>query len=226
MEFDFYIESIIKIILGAVCGAILGFERKKHNKVIGMRTLVLICVSSTLLSLLSYYMASFNILDFAQKGDPTRIAAGVISGIGFLGGGAIMKQGLNIEGLTSAAIIWAASSFGLAIGAGLYIQVGIALITILFGLNILEKVEAKWFPAEKTKSLHVCFEDEYIDMEKFRATIKSYGLIIIDTNISRIISTKQLILHCLIKSPKSYDFFMLIDSLKEIGTLSEFSITN
>lgn len=226
MELDFLTESIIKVAAGAVCGGLLGLERKSHNQVIGMRTLILICVSSTLLSILSVYMAKAEGFIATVKGDPTRIAAGVVSGIGFLGGGAIMKQGLNIKGLTSAAIIWTASAFGLAIGAGLYIQVGIALAMVLFLLMRLEKLETKWFPAEKTKSLHLCFENDSLDMEKLRKTITTHGLIVADMNMSRIIKTKQIILHYLVKSPTEYDFSALIKSLEELGNLSEFSITD
>lgn len=217
-EAGFLLESIIKILAGALCGALLGFERKSHNRAIGMRTLILICVSSTLLSELSAYMAS------AGRGDPARLATGVISGIGFLGGGAIMKQGMNIKGLTSAAIIWTAASFGLAIGAGLYVQAAIALVLTLFLLVFLERLEAKWFPAQKTKMLRLRFENESLDMKGLKNAVQSYGLIIIDMNISRIIPEKQIIVRYLVKAPKEDDFSVLIESLKSVGTLSEFSI--
>lgn len=219
-EAGFLFESIIKILAGALCGALLGFERKSHNRAIGMRTLILICVSSTLLSELSVRMA------LAGRGDPARIAAGVISGIGFLGGGAIMKQGMNIKGLTSAAIIWTAASFGLAIGAGLYVQVGIALALTLFLLIFLERVEAKWFPAQKNKTLQLCFANEPPDMKKLKEAVHAHGLIIIDMNVSRIISERQTVIRYLVKVPKEDDFSTLIESLKTIGTLSEFSIAD
>ena len=144
MDLDFIEESIIKLLLAVLCGFFLGLERKTHNHAVGLMTLVLICVSSTLLSLLSSFMATATAQIPAGRGDPTRIASGVISGIGFLGGGAIMKTGLNIRGLTSAAVIWTAASMGLAIGAGLYIQVGVALFLVLVLLVGLEKLESKW----------------------------------------------------------------------------------
>ncbi|MGN0729553.1 MgtC/SapB family protein [Treponema sp.] len=226
MELDFLTESIIKVIAGAVCGGLMGLERKTHNQVIGMRTLILICISSTLLSILSVYMARVNEISIPGRGDPTRIAAGVVSGIGFLGGGAIMKQGLNIRGLTSAAIIWTVSAFGLAIGAGLFIQVGIALAMVLLLLMLLEKLESKYFPAERTKSLHLCFENEIVDIKKLRETITSHGLIVADMNMSRIIKTRQLILHYIVKAPIEYDFSHLLSSIEKLGSLSEFSVTD
>ena len=76
MELDFLTESIIKVAAGAVCGGLLGLERKSHNQVIGMRTLILICVSSTLLSILSVYMAKAEGFIAAAKGDPQEAGSG------------------------------------------------------------------------------------------------------------------------------------------------------
>lgn len=226
MGLDFTTECVIKLLAATLCGALLGLERMHHNQVIGMRTLILITVSSALLSILSSYMATASIFMTPERGDPTRIAAGVISGIGFLGGGAIMKQGLNIKGLTSAAIIWTAASFGLAIGAGLYVQVGVALIISLSILIGLEKINIKFFPATRSKSLHLCFENETLDMNKISQTIKKHGMRIADVNTSRAISVKRIILHYSVQAPREDDFDELIADLNKIGTLSEFSITD
>ena len=226
MGLDFTTECVIKLLATTLCGALLGLERMHHNQVIGMRTLILITVSSALLSILSSYMATASIFMTPERGDPTRIAAGVISGIGFLGGGAIMKQGLNIKGLTSAAIIWTAASFGLAIGAGLYVQVGVALIISLSILIGLEKINTKFFPATRSKSLHLCFENETLDMNKISQTIKKHGMKIADVNTSRAISVKRIILHYCVQAPREDNFDELIADLNKIGTLSEFSITD
>lgn len=98
-----YTEYAFRIFLSLIFGSLLGFERKLKKQIAGIRTLVMISVSSTLLSILSMEMSQNSL----SNGDPTRIAAGVITGIGFVGGGAIMKQGLNIKGLTTASIIFA-----------------------------------------------------------------------------------------------------------------------
>ena len=113
---NIYIEYTIRLALSFVCSFILGLERKSHQHIVGIRTLVSMGLSCCLLSILSVYMAETP----AVEGDPTRIAAGVITGIGFLGGGAILKLGLNIRGLTTAAIIFMTSALGMSFGAGLY----------------------------------------------------------------------------------------------------------
>lgn len=226
MDTKFIFECVLKLFLAAVCGFLLGLERKKHNHGLGILTLVLICVSSTLLSLLSSHMASNSDAVIAVRGDPTRIASGVISGIGFLGGGAIMKTGLNIRGLTSAAVIWTSASIGLALGAGLYIQVGVTLALVLVFLMSLENLETKWFPAAKCKTIHICYEDSNLDLKKVRQTISEYKLVIVDMNMSRLLKTNQIFLHYTVKSPAGTTYSSLVEKLKLLGNLSEFSVTD
>ncbi len=222
----FLIENLCKIFLSILCGFILGLERKRHNQVVGMRTLILISVSSTLLGILSYYMADSRLCGISSGGDSSRIAAGVISGIGFLGGGAIMKQGLNIKGLTSAAIIWTTASLGLAIGGGLYIESIFVLFVILILLVALEKLEGKLFPAGNMKNLHLCFETENLDMTKLKEIIKKHKFVIVDMDMSQVLCSKQIILKYSVKAPRENDFSSLIEDLKTVGNLTEFSITD
>ena len=222
MNLQFLIECAVKIFASFLCGFILGIERKSRQQVVGMRTLILISVSSTILSILSIYMAH---ITGVPTGDPTRIVAGVISGIGFLGGGAIMKQGMNIKGLTSAAIIWTASALGLVIGAGLYIQAGISLVVFMLSLVVLEKVEERWFPAEQSKTLHLVYEEDSLDLERIKSIIQSNGIFVKDINISKVMSVKQTILRYTVKTPREVDFMKLSEDLKAAGVLSEFSLT-
>ena len=90
---------LVRLLLSFLAGGIMGLERKLRMRFVGIRTLVLICVSSCVIMLLSLYLSTVG------NGDPARLAAQVVSGIGFLGGGAILREGFNVKGLTSAAII-------------------------------------------------------------------------------------------------------------------------
>ena len=107
------LEMVLRLLLAAVLGAIVGFQRQLVGKPAGARTLGLISVGAATFSVISA-------LSF-PGGDPSRIAAGVVTGIGFLGAGAILHRHGGVEGLTTAATIWAAAGIGLAAGAGLYI---------------------------------------------------------------------------------------------------------
>lgn len=222
LDWKYVAECVIKILASVVCGFVLGVERKSRNHAVGIRTLVLICVSATLLSLLSTYIPSIS----TKNADSTRIIAGVVSGIGFLGGGAIMRQGMNIKGLTSAAIIWTAAALGLALGAGLYIQSAAVLLVVELILVLIEKLEFRLFPAAKTKGLHLYYEDTPVDMSKIRMAIEKNGIKISDLNISRDISRNTLILHYSIKLSGLENFEPLVQELAQIGKLTEFSITD
>lgn len=224
MEFNFWVDSIIKLMVSALCGVLLGFERQKHNKVIGMRTLFLISVSATLLSILSCYMSELNEGSKVFTGDSTRIAAGVISGIGFLGGGAIMKTGLNIKGLTSAAIIWMAASLGLAIGSGLYVPVAFTLFLCLGLLKFLESIELKFFPASREKTLQLFFEKDDVNLEDVRKVLESHGIHVLDANESRVVRTSQIIIRYSVKTPANVEYSGIVEQLKTLGSLSEFSV--
>ena len=139
--------TIFKLFLSLLAGGLVGLNREKHKQPAGFRTHILICLGSTLLMILSIYIPQVY-FDF-KNGDPGRIAAQVVSGIGFLGAGAIIRLGTSIRGLTTAASIWLISAVGLAIGAGLYV---IALITVVFALFTLIILES----AERRTEEHEC----------------------------------------------------------------------
>jgi len=135
-------EIIFKLLLGTLLGGIIGFERQTHGRAAGFRTQLLVCVACVLIMIISesYYAKNAVSPDYMRI-DPTRIAAGAMTGVGFLGAGVILKTGLSIQGLTTAACIWIVSAIGLAIGAGQYLA-GISGFVITFfslwGLRILE----------------------------------------------------------------------------------------
>lgn len=217
---NFLIECLIRLLISFLCGFFLGLERKIRRHAVGIRTLVLISVSSSLLSMLSVFMAEIPQVD----GDPTRIAAGVITGIGFLGGGAILRQGLNIRGLTTAAIIFATAAIGLAVGAGLYVPAVVALLIGLLSLYLMDKVERRYFPAEKTKSLQLKFADSDIDEKAIHALLEEYGLIILDLNIDYSVKKQQVNLSYLLKTPDDLNYVKLVNKLSKINKLEDFSI--
>jgi putative Mg2+ transporter-C (MgtC) family protein len=109
------LEMVLRLLLAAVLGAAIGYQRERAKKPAGLRTHVLIAAGSALFTIASIY-------GFGIEADPSRIAAGVVAGIGFIGAGAIIRrEGGIVEGLTTAATIWAVAAIGLAAGAGLYI---------------------------------------------------------------------------------------------------------
>ncbi len=125
----------MRIIASAVLGGVLGYERERAEKPAGLRTHMIVCVASALMMLLSIHISG---IYAGQWFDPARIAAQVISGMGFLGAGTIIRQGSIVRGLTTAASLWFVAGVGLAIGAGFYFAsiVAVAIVLVLFFVNM------------------------------------------------------------------------------------------
>ncbi|MFH1578144.1 MAG: MgtC/SapB family protein [Candidatus Omnitrophota bacterium] len=138
------VTIIGRLVLAIIAGGMIGFEREVSRRSAGLRTHILVSLSSCFIMLTSLYV--FDIYKESISLDPTRIAAGVITGIGFLGAGAIIRAGEVVKGLTTAATLWLVAAIGLGIGCGFYLAsliTAILAITVLFFLRELERVISK-----------------------------------------------------------------------------------
>jgi len=168
------IDIVIRLCLAFVAGGIIGFERSSRRQVAGLRTHILIAVGAACLMLLSIWLPQlFN------GGDPGRIAAQVVTGMGFLGAGAIIKLGGDVKGLTTAASLWVVAAIGMTIGAGMYVAAIVTEVLVLASLVWLNRIERKIFPDIRTKILEVHYNhfnepDTDITMEIFKSfSVKS-----------------------------------------------------
>ncbi len=122
----------LRILLAAVLGGIIGYERRKADKPVGLRTLVLISTGAALFTVASVYAFG--------DGDPSRVAAGVVAGIGFIGAGAILRRRTGgVEGLTTASVIWVVAAIGLAAGVGLYLIATVTTVIVMLVLLLLRQ---------------------------------------------------------------------------------------
>ena len=136
-------SGIFRLTLAAVLAALIGYDREKQNKAAGIRTNVIVAVISCVIMILSVEVAKFGSSATGVEGDPARLAAQVVSRIGFLGAGTIIKQEDKVEGLTTAASLWGVAGLGLAVGYGLYdISIAAALI-IFISLRIAPSVKRR-----------------------------------------------------------------------------------
>lgn len=142
------VETAVRLIIATVLGGIIGLEREKHKKTAGFRTHALVCLGSALVMIVSIEIYDI----FRSQGgevDPSRIAAQVVSGIGFLGAGAIIRDPKGVQGVTTAAGIWTAAGIGLACGLGQYVPAVVTTLITLVILIVFTKLEKKTFkPAE------------------------------------------------------------------------------
>lgn len=167
-------EIIIRLLLGATIGGIIGFERSTHGRAAGFRTHLLVCVAGVLIMTVSEYYHYLSLWDPSYiRIDPARLAAGAITGVGFLGAGVIVKSGLNVQGLTTAACLWIVSAIGLSIGSGLY-TAGLASFVITYlSLWLLRMVEDK-MPRLSYKVMTIVSEGPG-DEGSIRSAIEKYG---------------------------------------------------
>ena len=141
MVFNFSQEPlnlIIRILIVAAFGGTLGLERDIHGRGAGLRTHLLVSFGAALFMILSTHIAAFGVItpsEFARVTDPGRIAAQIVTGIGFLGAGVIIREGFTVRGLTTAACLWIAAAIGMASGAGLYLIAKTTTVLALFSLG-------------------------------------------------------------------------------------------
>ncbi len=157
-------EYLLRMVLSSICGVIIGFERSKRLKEAGVRTHCMVACGAALMMIVSKYgfadlmSSAGDYLAGSRGADPARIAAGVVSGVSFLGAGVIVRTGTSIKGLTTAAGIWATSAVGLALGAGMYFM-GIAGTVLI----ITEQFLMHWLnignDAYSIQEIKLCFQD-------------------------------------------------------------------
>ena len=169
--------ALVRFLFSFILGALVGLERETHNQPAGLRTHILISIGSTMIMLISIYIPQI-----FPNSDPARMAAQVVSGIGFLGAGAILKYGVDIKGLTTAASIWVIAAVGLAVGAGMYLVSIIGVVIILFALTIMNIFEKRIFKERSLRKIELILKKQYSEhnsfievFEKFDVKINSSG---------------------------------------------------
>src|SRR5882724_8622467 len=174
---DTYAAIALHLVIALAAGGIIGLERSYHGRPAGFRTHALVCLSSSMLMVLTVYQDTwFGSLNLEQANiDPTRMAQGVMTGIGFLGAGVIMKEGLSVRGLTTAASIWITAAIGILAGVGFYAAVACATLLTLGTLSGFRWVEAR-MPTLLHAHHHLRFPREATMPEaELRALLTQHG---------------------------------------------------
>src|SRR5678816_2620151 len=141
-------QMVLRLLAALLAGALIGYERSYHGRPAGFRTHALVCTASSQLMLVTVYESHWvrAVSDLVRL-DPTRMAQGIMTGIGFLGAGVIVKEGLTVRGLTTAASIWTTAAIGILTGIGFYFAAGIGTVATLGTLSVFRWIEGK-MPAE------------------------------------------------------------------------------
>lgn len=163
-------EILLRIVFAIVLGSLIGLERELTNKSAGLRTQIMVCLGACIFTILSIYGFS-TAVSIYPIGDPSRVAAQIITGIGFIGAGTVLRQGLTVTGLTTASTLWIVAAIGMACGCGM---ISIATVSTILAVAILVLIrifEVKIMPhnlkhQKKLKVSFVCRYDEYEEVYK------------------------------------------------------------
>ncbi len=168
-------EIILRLSLAAALGAVVGAERERVERGAGIRTYALVALGSCLFMLVSAF-AFWDFGDTGHRADPTRIAAQVVSGIGFLCAGTIITRRDTVHGLTTAAGIWAAAAIGLAVGGGLFPMALVATALMLVLLAVVQPIEHRIFGRSQSFALTVVVAKDTVPIAALRSTVEAAGL--------------------------------------------------
>lgn len=174
------VSTFVRLALALVCGGILGMERGKKNRPAGFRTYMLVCVGAALVMLTNQYMTQLY-----GSGDPGRMGAQVISGIGFLGAGTIIVTGRNrVKGLTTAAGLWADACVGLALGIGFYSGAILGCAMIFVVMSVLHRLDTRILSNTKVLDLYIEFQ-KMSDLGNFMSYVKEKGIKITEVEMTK-----------------------------------------
>lgn len=173
-----YLEITVRLLLALVLGGVIGLERERMGRPAGLRTHILVTTGSALVMLVSMYA-----LAGVERYDPGRMAAQVVSGIGFLGAGTILREGISIQGLTTAASLWAVAAIGLAVGSGFYYAA--ILATGLVALTLVFFYKFEWIRlSSKHKILTVIVQDTPGHLAKVFAVLAKHQANVLNVDLA------------------------------------------
>jgi putative Mg2+ transporter-C (MgtC) family protein len=224
---DYLLEICLRLAAALVVGALIGLERSYRGRPAGFRTHTLVCLASSLLMLVTVYESEW----FAPTSsarvvvDPTRMAQGIMTGIGFLGAGVIMKDGLSVRGLTTAASIWITAAIGILVGIGFYLPAAVASILTLGTLSVFRWIERR-MPTEQYAVFSVRFENGLaMDEDALRALVAAHGISIANLNYRLREEGKQFEYRMVLRTLDNKNLRALSTELSALDSVKAFQIT-
>lgn len=211
--------AAVRLIISFILGAIIGMERQFRRREAGMRTFTLICMGSTAAMLISIWIPQ--IYPNFLNGDPGRIAAQVLTGIGFLGAGAIMQSHGSIHGLTTAACIWVMAVIGLGVGAGMFIPAGLATLFTLIVLVSLERLEKRMFLNGVNKILTITCSTSTPDLKAVRRILEQRKIYIVSVSFESLLEQNRAIITYKVNVKAQSSYMTLFNDIKTLGYVTQ-----
>lgn len=218
------IGAVTKLVLSLLLGATIGIERRRKGQIAGLRTFALISMGATLAMLISIYIPQEYM--GLKNGDPGRIAAQVVSGVGFLGAGAIIQMKGSVRGLTTAAGIWMTACIGLAVGSGMYLISIIATLLIIFILVNIERIELQHNFMWESKIIRVKVHGIIDNIQALRDIIASKDVHISDEFMKFDYENKFTIVNFMVRSKSDANVLALFKAIQENSNPISITLTN
>lgn len=218
---------LTRLLIALATGGLIGFERTYHGRPAGFRTHTLVCLASSALMLVTVYQGHWFPEAFSEtvRIDPTRMAQGIMTGIGFLGAGVIFKEGLTVRGLTTAASIWITAAIGILAGIGLYFALIVATALTLGTLSIFRWIEAR-LPGEFYAHLQVRFlQDAPMPEPEFRRFVGEHGFSVASLSYRYSLKGNFFEYETVIRSRDARKARQLADSLVKVSAVQGFRIS-
>ena len=217
-------STVYKLTLAMLLGALVGFERKRKGQTAGVRTFSLICMGACLAMVLSIYVPQEYL--GLKNGDPSRIAAQVVSGIGFLGAGAIIQMKGSVRGLTTAAGIWITAMIGLAIGAGMYVIGIITTLLIIFILAIMNRYEHFTNIAGESKIIRIKLSDIITDPTHINDAFFRHQVHISDTFLKYDYENSTTIINLIVRCKSTTNFIEVFNDIHKDSRVTSITLSN
>ena len=221
-----HLTTLVRLVLALIAGGLIGLERSMHGRPAGFRTHTLVCTASSCLMLLTVFQweALINVPVETLRIDPTRMAQGIMTGIGFLGAGVIVKEGMAVRGLTTAASIWITAAIGILIGMGLYFAAGLTTLVCIGTLSLFRRVE-NILPNLHYAYLDIRFKrEQQIPKEKITELVKSHGIHLTNCNYHLIEQGQFFLYKLTLQSRQLESYDRLATTLNNLPTVLEYSI--
>ncbi|MBI5115828.1 MgtC/SapB family protein [Candidatus Poribacteria bacterium] len=213
-----YTDILFKVLASIVFGGLIGLERERHNQPAGLKTHIILCVGATLITIVSIDMARD--LGGREHTDPTRIAAQIVSGIGFLGGGAILRMGGTVRGLTTAACLWTVTGVGMAIGGGYYFAAALTILTVLLTLHFLGRLEKVFLHRKAFKEMTLIARSSPDLLGSVEKVLSANLITIRNIEVQRDLTEPNVELNALVMAPERINLHKVSDEIFQIpGTI-------
>jgi putative Mg2+ transporter-C (MgtC) family protein len=216
-------EIILRVLLGAALGALVGYQREIHHEPAGLRTHTILVLGSALCMTLSINIAQQFRLT-ALNGDPGRIAAQIVSGIGFLCAGAIIREGFTVRGLATATSLWTMAIVGMTVGLGYYLTALVVTLLILGASSLLNIIEQRYIHPHLTVALTLKAEDRPGLLDEIKKVLAQKGRRILSLGIRRNLEDRNLAIEADIDTTQADPTGSLLDELSAIPGVHSFKI--